>query len=171
VLVLSDAHVGEEVNGNLLLDHILDVKIHRVKTSEERKPKMKQIADELKKNGRNPYIIPTGGSNKIGVLGYVNFVKEIAEQSKQMGITFDYFVHPTALIEDDVIIGDGTKGWHQVQIRKGASIGAADSSQISTGKARKYGYRVTNEPEVSMKPNDMPLKGFSPNNPNLPKDV
>ena len=58
-----------------------------------------------------------------------------------------------------------------VSFRKGASIGAADSSQISTGKARKYGYRVTNEPEVSMKPNDMPLKGFSPNNPNLPKDV
>ena len=58
-----------------------------------------------------------------------------------------------------------------VSFRKGASIGAADSAQISTGKARKYGYRVTNEPEVSMKPNDMPLKGFSPNNPNLPKDV
>jgi hypothetical protein len=58
-----------------------------------------------------------------------------------------------------------------VSFRKGASIGAADSAQISTGKARKYGYRVTNEPQVSMKPNDMPLKGFSPNNPNLPKDV
>ncbi len=34
-----------------------------------------------------------------------------------------YFVHPTAFIEDDVTIGDGTKIWHQVQIRKGASIG------------------------------------------------
>jgi D-cysteine desulfhydrase family pyridoxal phosphate-dependent enzyme len=95
ILVLSDAHIGEEVNGNLLLNHILDVDIQRVKTPEERKPKMKQIAEELKKKGRNPYIIPTGGSNKIGVLGYVNFVKEIAEQSKQMGVTFDYFVHPT----------------------------------------------------------------------------
>jgi len=58
-----------------------------------------------------------------------------------------------------------------VSFRKSASIGAADSSQISTNKARKYGYRVTNEPQVSMMPKDMPLKGFSPNNPNLPKDV
>jgi D-cysteine desulfhydrase family pyridoxal phosphate-dependent enzyme len=95
VLVLSDAHIDEEVNGNLLLDHILDTTIHRVKSSENRKPKMKEIADQLKLEGRNPYIIPTGGSNKIGVLGYVNFVKEIAEQSKQLGIKFDYFVHAT----------------------------------------------------------------------------
>ena len=58
-----------------------------------------------------------------------------------------------------------------VSFRKSASIGAADSSQISTNKARKYGYRVTNEPQVSMMPKDMPLKGYSPNNPNLPKDV
>ncbi|OLS32576.1 MAG: dTDP-3-amino-3,6-dideoxy-alpha-D-galactopyranose 3-N-acetyltransferase [Candidatus Heimdallarchaeota archaeon AB_125] len=34
-----------------------------------------------------------------------------------------YFVHPTAFIEDDVKIGDGTKIWHQVQVRKGAAIG------------------------------------------------
>ncbi|NHJ46551.1 MAG: D-cysteine desulfhydrase family protein [Asgard group archaeon] len=95
ILVLSDAHIGEEVNGNLLLDHILDVTIERVKSSDDRKPKMEQIADQLKKDGRTPYIIPTGGSNKIGVLGYVNFVKEISEQSKQLGIKFDYFVHAT----------------------------------------------------------------------------
>ena len=44
---------------------------------------------------------------------------------------------------------------------------------VSTGKARKFGYNPINvgEKEVSMKPNDMPLKGFSPNNPNLPSDV
>ena len=42
---------------------------------------------------------------------------------------------------------------------------------VSTGKARKFGYNPVNEREVSMKPNDMPLKGFSPNNENLPSDV
>jgi len=43
--------------------------------------------------------------------------------------------------------------------------------RVSTGKARKFGYNPVNEREVSMKPNDMPLKGFSPNNENLPSDV
>lgn len=58
-----------------------------------------------------------------------------------------------------------------VSAKKSASIGSKDTNQISTGKARKFGYRVTNPKEVSMKPNDMPLKGFSPRNNNLPKDV
>ena len=49
--------------------------------------------------------------------------------------------------------------------RKNASIGAADSTQVSTNKARKYGYRVTNEPLVSIKPRDTRTKGYSPNNP------
>ena len=49
--------------------------------------------------------------------------------------------------------------------RKNASIGAADSTQVSTNKARKYGYRVTNEPLVSVKPRDTRTKGYSPNNP------
>lgn len=56
-----------------------------------------------------------------------------------------------------------------VSATKNASIGA--SSQVSTGKARKFGYNPVNEKEVSMKPNDMPHKGFSPNNNNLPTDA
>ncbi len=34
-----------------------------------------------------------------------------------------YFVHKTAIIEDNVEIGDGTKIWHQSQIRKGSKLG------------------------------------------------
>lgn len=35
----------------------------------------------------------------------------------------EYFVHPTAQIEDEVVFGNGTKVWHFAQIRKGAKIG------------------------------------------------
>ena len=58
-----------------------------------------------------------------------------------------------------------------VSADKKATIGSPKTNQISTGKARKFGYNPVNPKEVSMKPNDMPLKGFSPNNPNLPSDV
>lgn len=58
-----------------------------------------------------------------------------------------------------------------VSMRKNESIGAIGTSQISTNKAEKFGYRVRNPKEVAMQPNDMPLKGFSPNNPNRPKDA
>ena len=46
-----------------------------------------------------------------------------------------------------------------------------NAKTISVAKAEKYGYRVRNPKEVAMMPNDMPLKGFHPNNKNLPKDV
>tara|TARA_R110001592_G_scaffold333646_1_gene617505 strand:- start:18 stop:923 length:906 start_codon:yes stop_codon:yes gene_type:complete len=42
---------------------------------------------------------------------------------------------------------------------------------ISKTKASKFGYKIKNDKKVDTIPNDMPLKGFSPNNPNLPSDV
>tara|TARA_R110002110_G_scaffold107847_4_gene269715 strand:- start:1297 stop:3084 length:1788 start_codon:yes stop_codon:yes gene_type:complete len=55
--------------------------------------------------------------------------------------------------------------------RRHSSIGAADSVEVSTNKAQKFGYRVDNNPKVSQIPNIMKDKGFSPNNPNIPKDA
>lgn len=49
-----------------------------------------------------------------------------------------------------------------VSTRKRASIGSAKTSQVSTNKARKFGYRPTNEKEVSMMPKDMPRQGHHP---------
>jgi len=43
--------------------------------------------------------------------------------------------------------------------------------QIGTRAAEIRGYKVTNPYEVSVYPNNLPLKGFSPNNTNLPSDV
>ncbi|MHA1585778.1 MAG: D-cysteine desulfhydrase family protein [Candidatus Heimdallarchaeota archaeon] len=94
-LVLSDSVIGEQITGNILLDQILDVKIHRVKSSSDRKQRMEEIAEVLQDEGKVPYIIPTGGSTKLGALGYVLFMKEIAEQSEEMDLAFDYLVFPT----------------------------------------------------------------------------
>ena len=45
-------------------------------------------------------------------------------------------------------------------------------SEITTGQARSKGFKApVNEQKVPVAPNDMPLKGFSPRNNNLPKDV
>ena len=94
-LVLSDAASGEKITGNILLNQILDTKIHRVKTSEERKPKMEEQAKKLVSEGKTPYVIPTGGSNRIGILGYIACVQEFVQQAKDMGVKFDYFVFGT----------------------------------------------------------------------------
>ena len=46
-----------------------------------------------------------------------------------------------------------------------------NANKVSTGKARKFGYRVANPKEVAMKPNDMKHKGYSPRNNNRPNDA
>ncbi len=93
-LVLSGGD-PEFITGNLLLDQILDVKIHRAEDSANRKDLMNRIEKKLKKIGKKPYIIPTGGSTDIGAFGYLNCIAEIAEQSKESGVNFNYFVHST----------------------------------------------------------------------------
>jgi len=50
-----------------------------------------------------------------------------------------------------------------VSASKRASIGSQKTNQISTGKARKFGYNPVNEKEVSVKPHDMPDMGHHPN--------
>ena len=105
-LVLSGED-SEVITGNLLLDQILDVKIYRVKDSSERKNLMEEIEEELRAKGKKPYIIPTGGSTKVGALGYLNSILEIAKQSKELEINFDFFVHSTGSggTQSGVLIG------------------------------------------------------------------
>jgi UDP-2-acetamido-3-amino-2,3-dideoxy-glucuronate N-acetyltransferase len=35
----------------------------------------------------------------------------------------DVFIHPTADVSDDAVVGSGTRIWHQAQVREGARIG------------------------------------------------
>ncbi len=35
----------------------------------------------------------------------------------------EYFIHPTAIVEDGAVIGKGTRIWHFVHVRSGARIG------------------------------------------------
>jgi D-cysteine desulfhydrase family pyridoxal phosphate-dependent enzyme len=92
-VVLSDASIGEKIPFNLFLQKLLGIKINCVQKSEERKNKMEERAMKLRKEGREPYIIPSGGSDKVGMFGYVKFMEELAEQSQEMNVFFDYFIH------------------------------------------------------------------------------
>jgi D-cysteine desulfhydrase len=53
---------------------------------------MARMADEAKRVGRRPYVIPEGGSNALGAMGYMNAVTEIVEQLGASGLTFDTLV-------------------------------------------------------------------------------
>jgi len=61
---------------------------------------------------------------------------------------------------------------HHKWFRKTYMLKDGVQNEITTGQARSKGFKApVNEQKVPVAPNDMPLKGFSPNNNNLPKDV
>jgi len=80
--------------GNLFLDKLIGASIRFI-TPEEYKnvnSLMEKEAGRLEKKGEKPYIIPEGGSNALGLLGYVDTVREIKAQEKQLRKKFDYVV-------------------------------------------------------------------------------
>ncbi len=91
-LVLSGIEPSE-ITGNFLLFKILEIPLYIVNNSSDRKNYMREREKKLISKGKKPYIIPTGGSNALGALGYINCILEIKNQIKQSNIEFNYFVH------------------------------------------------------------------------------
>ncbi len=78
----------DEVTGNLLLDQLLGARVVVVDAPGERRPTMERIARDLPRS----YVIPTGGSNGVGALGYVDALHELEAQANAMGAGVDAVV-------------------------------------------------------------------------------
>ncbi len=69
--------------GNLFLDEVLGAEIEYFKKKDylDVKNAMKAEAERMLKEGKRAMIIPTGGSNELGMWGYIKFVEELAKQT------------------------------------------------------------------------------------------
>jgi D-cysteine desulfhydrase len=95
-LVLEERVPGSyhpEASGNNFLFKLMGVEqITVVPGGSNMLAEMEKIAEEVRAEDRNPYIIPGGGSNEIGATGYVACAQEIMEQSFEKGINLDYVI-------------------------------------------------------------------------------
>lgn len=82
-------------NGNVLLDQLFGAEMSKYPGGTDMNGAMEVLADRLKGEGRNPYIIPGGGSNPIGALGYVHCAQELLYQADTAGVEIDLVVHGT----------------------------------------------------------------------------
>jgi len=80
-------------SGNMLLNALFGMKAHFCSVKENRAVVMQRIVDELRQQGKKPYIIPYGASNVLGALGYVNCVLELITQMQSHAFSLDYIVH------------------------------------------------------------------------------
>jgi D-cysteine desulfhydrase len=62
---------------------------------------MEKVAAELASLGRKGYIVPGGGSNAIGGLGYVACAQELQQQFFEQGVQID-----------KIVVGSGSSGTH-----------------------------------------------------------
>ena len=95
-LVIEERVAGSydtAASGNNLLFDLLGVEsLTVVKAGSDLAAAMQAIAGELKTEGRTGYIIPGGGSNPLGALGYVACAEELMAQSFDLGVAFDHAV-------------------------------------------------------------------------------
>lgn len=95
-LVLEQRVAGSydpNATGNNFLYNLLGAeKLTIVNAGDDLNAAMQKHAAELESASRKGYIIPGGGSNALGALGYVACAHEIAQQSFEQGVSFDRIV-------------------------------------------------------------------------------
>ena len=92
----------EHASGNHFMFRLMGVEaIAVVPAGTPMAPAMQQVADELAAQGRKAYVIPGGGSNALGGLGYVACAQELQQQCFEQGLHFDR-----------VVVGSGSSGTH-----------------------------------------------------------
>lgn len=92
-----------EQSGNALIDRLLGARVRVVETSAgyavsngELERALEERADELRRDGRRPYLIPLGGSNGLGAVAYVETARELAMQCILQGFVPDVVVVATS---------------------------------------------------------------------------
>lgn len=84
-----------EENGNILLDELFGCSRSYVPGGSDVAAACASVAADLKAKGAKPYVIPGGGSNPVGALGYVACAIELVAQAKERGITMTRVLHGT----------------------------------------------------------------------------
>lgn len=82
-------------NGNVLLDRLHGASVSKRGGGTDMAAEMEVLAENLAAQGHTCYVIPGGGSNPIGALGYVNCAHELSEQATQLDLRIDALVHAT----------------------------------------------------------------------------
>lgn len=99
-------------NGNVLLNTLHDGRLSYVAGGTDMNAAMEDLAEGLRASGRRPYIIPGGGSNPVGALGYVNAALELQQQLNDLGLDAREVVHGTGSAGTQAGLVAGFAGSH-----------------------------------------------------------
>lgn len=87
-------------NGNRLLLDLFNAQVEMCDALNDPQAQLGELATRLEAQGFRPYVIPVGGSNALGALGYVESAQEIAQQCEG------------AVAISSVVVASGSAGTH-----------------------------------------------------------
>jgi L-cysteate sulfo-lyase len=82
-------------NGNVLLDRLHGATTETRPGGADMQAEMERVAEGFRAEGRKVYLIPGGGSNPTGALGYVNCAFELVGQANDRALAIDHLVTAT----------------------------------------------------------------------------
>ncbi len=82
-------------SGNVLLDRLLGCAIEYRLGGTDMQAAIEEVGARLAAEGAKPYLIPGGGSNATGALGYAAVALELVAQADELGLRIDCLVHAT----------------------------------------------------------------------------
>ena len=82
-------------NGNLLLNRLFGANEHWIDRP-QRPARLRELPEQLRAQGRKPYVIGVGGSNGVGATGYVVAMMELMDQLRASGQRVDHILFGTS---------------------------------------------------------------------------
>jgi D-cysteine desulfhydrase family pyridoxal phosphate-dependent enzyme len=129
-VLVANGEPADRLTANALLDNLLGADVVYVPRREDRAPKIVEIADRLRGEGRRPFPIPIGASTPLGALGFALAVAELVEQMPAP----DVIVHSTSSggTQAGLVAGCRLLGLHTRVV----GISADDSAESLTAQIR-----------------------------------
>nr|WP_281271235.1 D-cysteine desulfhydrase [Jannaschia seohaensis] len=135
------------LNGNVLLDRLHGATVSKRPGGADMAAEMTDLAEKLTAEGKTPYVIPGGGSNPVGALGYVNCALELTDQAAAMDLKIDALVHATgssgtqaglvaglAALESDIhLLGIGVRAPQEKQEQMVFDLAQRTASHLGLG--------------------------------------
>ncbi len=128
---VPDAPDTYNTSGNVLLDGLFGADIDYRPSGTDMDAAMEELADTLRDSGRKPYVIPGGGSNRVGALGYVDCANELTAQIADRGLPVTKIVHGTGSTGTQAGLVAGLVALNSSIDVIGVSVRADEKTQIA----------------------------------------
>ena len=96
--------------GNLLIDQLMGAQIYWT-GPDRRGERLEEIANQVRADGHQPYLIPYGGSNPVGAAGYVMAMQELSEQLGGLGVDRIVFASSSGGTQAGMVVGARATGF------------------------------------------------------------